>query len=122
VRASSPFKGRNEMTCVREERSPGVSILHISGPLRVPLSRDLELAVHAVLRGGVLRTELNLAAVSDLDAGGVGELVQLYNLAAGAHCVLRIVSTPARVQELLCKAGLFDLLTKDARWWWPQAV
>jgi ABC-type transporter Mla MlaB component len=82
----------------------------------------LELAVHAVLRGGVRRIELNLAAVSDLDAGGVGELVQVHNLAAGAHGVLRIVSTPGRVQELLCKAGLFDLLTKDARWWWPQAV
>ena len=110
------------MTYVREERSPGVSILHISGPLRVPLSRDLELAVHAVLRGGARRIDLNLAAVSDLDAGGVGELVQGYNVAAGAHCVLRIVSSPARVQELVCKAGLFDLLTKDARWWWPQAV
>jgi anti-anti-sigma regulatory factor len=110
------------MTCVREERSPFVSILHISGPIRVPLSRDLELAVHAVLRGGVRRIELNLAAVSDLDAGGVGELVQVYNLAAGAHGVLRSVGTPGRVQELLCKAGLFDLLTKDARWWWPQAV
>ena len=110
------------MTYVREERSPGVSILHISGPLRVPLSRDLELAVHAVLRGGARRIDLNLAAVSDLDAGGVGELVQMYNLAAGAHYVLRIVSPPARVQGLLCNAGLFDLLTKDARWWWPQAV
>ena len=110
------------MTCVREERSPGVSILHISGPLRVPLSRDLEWAVHAVLRRGVRRIELNLAAVSDLDAGGVGELVQLYRLAAGARCVLRIVNISARAQELLCKAGLFDLLTKDARWWWPQAV
>ena len=110
------------MTCVREERSSGVSILHISGPVRVPLSRDLELAVYAVLRGGVRRIELNLAAVSDLDAGGLGALVQVYNMAAGAHCVLRIVGAPGRVQELLCKAGLFDLLTKDARWWWPQAV
>ncbi len=104
------------MTRVREERSPGVSILHITGPLRVPVSRDVEWAVRAVLRRGVRRIELNLAAVSELDAGGVGELVQVYNRAAGAHCVLRIVSTPARVQELLCKAGLFDLLTKDARW------
>jgi anti-anti-sigma factor len=110
------------MTWVREERLPGVSILHISGALRVPLSRDVELAVHAVLRRGIRRIELNLTAVSDLDAGGVGELVQVYNLAADAHCALRIVSTPARVQELLCTARLFDLLTKDARWWWPQAV
>ncbi len=72
--------------------------------------------MHAVLRRGARRIELNLAAVSELDAGGVGALVQAYNLAAGAHCVLRIVSTPARVRELVCKAGLFDLLTKDARW------
>ena len=117
VRASSSFKGRTEMTCVREKRIPGASILHISGSLRVPLSRDLELAVQAVLRRGVRRIELDLAAVPDLDAGGVGELVQVYNLAAGAHGVLRIVSAPARVEELLCKAGLFDLLTRDARWW-----
>lgn len=110
------------MTYVREERLPGVSILHISGPLRVPLSRDLLLVVRALLRGGVRRIELNLAAVSDLDAGGVGELVQVYNLAAAAHCGLRILSPPARVQELLCKAGLFDLLTTDARWSWQQAV
>jgi len=113
VRPSSPVKGRTEMI-VREERSTDVSILHITGPLRVPLSRDLELAVHDLLGGGVRRIELNLAAVSDLDAGGVGELVQVYNLAAGAHGVLRIVGTPGRVQELLCKAGLFDLLTKKS--------
>ena len=110
------------MTCVREERSPGVSILHLSGPLRVPLSRDLALTVHALLRVGVRRIELNLAAVSDLDAGGVGQLVHVYNLAAAAHAVLRIVSAPARIQELLSKAGLLDLLTSDARWWWQQAV
>jgi anti-anti-sigma factor len=110
------------MTSVREERSLGATVLHISGPLRVPLSRDMESAVHALLRRGVRRIDLNLAAVSDLDAGGVGELVQVYNLAAAAHCGLRIVSPPARVQELLCKAGLFDLLTKDARWSWQQAV
>jgi ABC-type transporter Mla MlaB component len=82
----------------------------------------VESAVHAALRAGVRRIELNLAAVSELDAGGVGALVQVYNLAAGASCVLRIVSIPARVQKLLCKARLFDLLTNDARWWWPRAV
>jgi len=110
------------MTSVREERSPGVSVLHISGPLRVPLSRDLEWSVHAFLRGGVRRIELDLAAVSDLDAGGVGLLVHVYNLAARAHAGLRIVNAPARVRDLLCKAGLYDLLSKDAHWRWAQAV
>ena len=122
VRAWSPSRDVLTLTRVREERSPGVSILHISGPLRVPVSQDVQWAVHAVLRRGVRRIELNLAAVSELDAGGLGELVQVYNLAAAAHCALRIVSAPTRVQELLCRAGLFDLLTKDTRWLWPQAV
>ena len=105
-----------------EKASPRLSILHISGPLRVPLSRDLDSTVEAFLRGGVRLLELDLAAVSDLDAGGVGELVQVYNLSATAHSALRIVNAPPRVRELLSTAGLFDLLAGDARWWWPQAV
>jgi anti-anti-sigma factor len=121
MRASSLFKGRADMTSV-EKRSPRVSVLHISGPLRVPLSRDLESSVKALVRGSVRRIELDLAAVSDLDAGGVGELVQVYNLSASGHCALRIVNTRPRVRELLAKAGLFDLLAGDARWWWAQAV
>jgi anti-anti-sigma factor len=109
------------MTSIREERSPGVSILHISGPLRVPLDLELQWIVHAILRRGVRRIVLNLAAVPDLDAGGVGELVHLFNMAAAAHSEIRIASVRPRVRELLDRARVFDLLTGDARWW-PQAV
>jgi anti-anti-sigma factor len=109
------------MASVREERSPGVSILHISGPLRVPLDLELQWTVHAVLRRGVRRIVLNLAAVPDLDAGGVGELVHLFNMAAAAHSELRIANARPRVRALLDRARVFDLLTGDARWW-PQAV
>ena len=105
-----------------EKASPRVSVLHINGPLRVPLSRDLESSVRALLRRGVRRVELDLAAVSDLDAGGVGELIQVYNVSANAHSALRIVNAPPRVRELLSTAGLFDLLARDDRWWWAQAV
>ncbi len=109
------------MTSVREERSLGVSILHISGPLRVPIDLDLQWTVHVILRRGVRRIELNLAAVSDLDAGGVGELVHLFNMAAAAHGELRLSNARPRVRELLDRARVFDLLIGDARWW-PQAV
>ena len=71
----------------------------------------------AVLR----RIVLNLAAVSDLDAAGVGELVHLFNMAATAHSELRIANARPRVRELLDRARVFNLLTGDARWW-PQAV
>jgi anti-anti-sigma regulatory factor len=97
------------------------SILHINGPLRVPLDLELQWTVHNMLRRGVRRIELDLAAVSDLDAGGVGELVHLFNMAAAAHTELRIANARPRVQALLDRAHLFDLLTGDARWW-PQAV
>lgn len=110
------------MPSVREERSLGVSILHISGPLRVPTDLELQWIVHAILRGGVRRIELNLAAVSDLDAGGVGELVHLFNMAAAAHSELRIATARPRVRELLDRVRVFDFLTGDARRWWPQAV
>jgi anti-anti-sigma factor len=103
------------------ERSPGVSILHISGPLRVPLDLELQWTVHAILRCGARRIVLNLAAVSDLDAGGVGELVHLFKLATAAHSELRIANARPRIRELLDRARVFDLLAEDARWW-PQAV
>ena len=110
------------MTSVRQEQSPRVSILHIAGPLRVPLDLELRRTVHASLRRGFRRIVLNLASVSDLDAGGVGELVRMFNLAAAAHGELRIANASPRVRELLDRARVFDLLTGDARRWWPEAV
>jgi anti-anti-sigma regulatory factor len=110
------------MASLREERSPGVSILHIHGPLRVPLPLDLQWTVHGLLRRGVRRIELDLAAVPALDAGGVGELVHLYNMAAAAHSMLRIANPRPRVRELLDRSRLFDLLSEESRRWWLEAV
>ena len=110
------------MASVREERLPGVSILHISGPFRVPLDLELRWTMHTILRHGVRRIELSLAGVSDLDAGGVGELVPLFNVAAAAHSELRIANPHPYVRELLDRARVLDLLTGGARQWWRQAV
>jgi anti-anti-sigma regulatory factor len=60
--------------------------------------------------------------VPNLDAAGIGELVHLYNMAAAAHSALRIANARPRIRELLDRVGLFDLLSGDARRWWPQAV
>jgi anti-anti-sigma factor len=109
------------MTSVREERLPGVSILHVNAPLRVPIDLELQRTVHAILRRRVRRIVLNLGAVSDLDAGGVGELVHLFNMASAAHTELRIANARPRIRELLDRAHVLDLLTGDARLW-PQAV
>jgi anti-anti-sigma regulatory factor len=96
--------------------------VHIGGPLRVPLDVELQWTVHDILRRGVRRIVLNLAAVSDLDAGGVGEIVHLFNIATAAHTELRIANACPRVRELLDRARVFDLLNGNARRWWRQAV
>jgi anti-anti-sigma factor len=110
------------MTSIQEERWANVSTLHIGGPLRVPLDLELQRTVRAMLRRDFRRIVLNLAAVSDIDAGGVGELVHLHNMAAAADSELRIANACPRVRELLGLARVFDLLSGRAREWWPQAV
>lgn len=103
------------MILVREEqRSGGVWILYIQGPLRVPVSRDLRHRVQAVLRRGARRILVNLGGVWDLDAGGVGELVRLHNIALHSQGDLRIAEATPRIRELLDRAGLLDHLSTDS--------
>lgn len=100
------------MMLVREEQRPGgIWILYVQGPLRVPVSRDLRRRVHALLDLGARRIVVNLAAVRDLDAGGVSELVRLYRMALGSRSVLRVADARGWVRELLDRAGLFVLLS-----------
>jgi anti-anti-sigma factor len=105
------------MIDVREERSPGISILKIQGPLRVPVGAELRRSVHTLLRRGGRRILLDLSRVSAADAGGIGELIHVYNMTIAARGVLRIVAATARVRELLDRAGVFDLLSGDVRPW-----
>jgi anti-anti-sigma factor len=107
---------------VREQRSPTLSILHVEGSLRVPLGAELRGSVQALLRSGSRRILLDLSGVSDVDAGGVGKVVEVYNLTVASHAVLRIAEPRAHVRELFDRAGLFDLLSADSRRWWPEAV
>ena len=103
---------------MREERSGGAWILNVDGPLRVPLNGDLQHRVNALLYRGVKRILVNLAGVRDLDAGGVGELVRVYNMTIGSRGDLRITDATPGVRELLDRVGLLDLLSADSwqRW------
>jgi anti-anti-sigma factor len=110
------------MMVVREESARGLLILHIEGPLRVPVCTAFRQRIQALLRGGVRRILINLAQVPAIDAGGVGELAHVYNMTSAAQGALRIAEAGVRVAVLIDRAGLFGILTADSERLWLEAV
>jgi anti-anti-sigma factor len=90
------------------------SILHVNGPLQVPRHANLRDDVRARLLRGERCLVLDLAAVTSIDAGGVGELVRAYTMVAEADGVLRVARPNGWVLETLERAGLASLLTIEA--------
>ena len=90
-----------------------VHTVHVEGPLQMPVSRSLRHNVHALLRRGERRIDVDLAAVSRIDAAGVGELIRTRNMMAAVNGALRVVNATAWVRQMLERAHLFDLLTAD---------
>lgn len=110
------------MIAVREERSRTLSILHVEGSLRVPVGSELQHSVQALLCRGARQIVLDLSGVPEVDAGGVGKVVEVYNLAAASHGALQIAEPRAHVRELFDRAGLFDLLSAETPRQLPEAV
>jgi anti-anti-sigma factor len=110
------------MMVVREESVRGLLILHIEGPLRVPVCTAFRQRIQALLRADVRQILINLAGVPAIDAGGVGELVHVYNMTSAAQGALRIAEAGVRVAELIDRAGLIGILTADSERWWLEAV
>ena len=77
---------------------------------RLPLNDELPHLVRTLLRCGEGRVVLDLTGVATIDAAGIGELVQAYNVASAADGVLQIANTTSRVREMLERVGLFDVL------------
>lgn len=94
--------------------SRNVSIIHVAGPLRAPMTAKVRHQVQALLRRGERQILVNLAGVSGLDAAGLGELVGAYNMASAVDGVLRITHPTRIVREFLRRVGLLDLLTGDS--------
>ena len=88
-------------------------IVAVEGPLRMPVNRAVRDNVRALLRQGERVIVLDLAAVTRIDAAGVGELVRAFNMAAAVNGRLRITNASPWVSEVLERAGVFDLLTGE---------
>lgn len=102
------------MTVAREQHSDGVTVLCLEGPLLAPVGLELRRQVEALLRRGERLLLLDLAGVDDLDAAGMGELVNVYRMAAAANGALQIARATGKVREMLDLAGLFEPLNADA--------
>ena len=101
------------MTTSRRSRG-GPAVVHVDGPLRAPTNGNVRRQVQALLGQGQLRIVLSLAGVTDLDAAGIEELVQVYNATLAAGGALRIAHARARVRELLRRVALLDLLEDES--------
>jgi anti-anti-sigma factor len=90
-----------------------VCALHLQGPLRAPVPRELRHGVRDLLARGARAIVVDLARVPRIDAAGVGELVRAYNTTTGANAGLRIVHATVWVREILERVRLFDLLSAE---------
>jgi anti-sigma B factor antagonist len=95
------------------EQCSDPSILRVEGSLRAPMHHELARRVETLLEGGERRLVLDLARLSEIDAAGVGELVEAFNRTSAAGGVLRIAHASRRVRTLLDLTGVSKLLRED---------
>ena len=88
------------------ERPDCAATVRVIGQLHAPGTSALRRAVTALLLDGERHILLDLAAVTDLDAAGIGELVHLSNLTTAAGGTLQIAPARASVRRLLDGVGL----------------
>jgi anti-anti-sigma factor len=94
------------------ESEPRSALLRVEGTLRAPVDIVLRSKVESLLDDGVRRVLLDLSGVANIDAAGVGELIQIFNAAAAAGGVLEIAQMSPRVSRVLNVAGVLGLLTR----------
>lgn len=92
------------------ERLACAATVRVIGQLRAPGTRALRRAVASLLRDGERHILLDLAAVTDVDAAGIGELVRVSNLTTAAGGTLQIASARTSVRRLLDRVGLLRVL------------
>jgi anti-anti-sigma factor len=108
----APLK-RDAIGAAARLNSADASVLYLNGPLHGPQGVELRDEVHRWLRCGHRSIEVCLAGVTEIDAGGMGELARAYNLAVAAGGALRITRPTRRVRKMLEQVGLFDILTQE---------
>lgn len=103
---------RGSLTVIRGPCTRGPCVLYLEGVHRAPLDGMVRRDVRALLDRGDRIVVLDLAGVSRIDAAGIGELVETYNLTLAAGGVLQIVHATAWVRQLLDLVGLFAILSE----------
>jgi anti-anti-sigma factor len=91
------------------------AVVRVAGTLRAPLSGELRETLATLVRRGERRVLLDLAALHDIDAAGVGELIRAFNVLRASCGVLRIAHPNRHVRRLLHIAGVYQLLIGDAQ-------
>jgi anti-anti-sigma factor len=99
------------MSVILQLCSKRTHVVHVESALRTPVSRVVRHNVRTLLLRGERRILLDLSAVSNIDAAGVGELIRTFNMTTAANGALRIVNATGRVRELLDRAQLLGLLS-----------
>lgn len=88
-------------------------IVYVNDPLRMPVNLTLRHTVCDLLRRGERRIVIDLAAVSRIDAAGIGELIRACNMTTAASGAMRVVNATGWVREMLERAGLLELLRTE---------
>jgi anti-anti-sigma factor len=94
--------------------STHAAIVRVTGKLRAPETRRLGQIVASLIGKGERRVLLDLAELREVDAAGVGELIQVFKAMRAAGGVLRIAHANRHVRRLLRIAGVYSLLTSGA--------
>ena len=97
------------MTAVVERQACAATV-RVIGQLRAPGATALRRAVTALLLDGERHILLDLAALTGLDAAGIGELVDVSNMTTAAGGTLRIERARTSVRRLLGTVGLLRVL------------
>jgi anti-anti-sigma factor len=82
----------------------------VIGQLRAPGTSALRRVVTALLLDGERHILLDLAELTDLDAAGIGELINVSNLTTAAGGTLQIVRPRTSVRRLLDGVGVLRVL------------
>lgn len=87
-----------------------LSIVQVEGALRGPEITEFSRRVEALLRRGERRILLDLSHLSNIDAAGVGGLVQAFNATSRLGGVLQIANARGHVRRILEVTGVLPLL------------
>ena len=102
----------------------GIALVDLRGPLTAGADTEgvrLPAVVAQLAEGGFAEIAMNLSAVSDLDARGLGELVLARQAARDRGARLMLVAPPPRVRRLLSVTRLdtvFDLREGECELAW----